>query len=204
MQPLFQKLACLSILSLAVACGRYEPGDYTSTGGTGQTGGSHSSGNSTDKNDASDPTTDCPADTDGSRTKLPFAIVEIGLGPDGFIEFLNPGDEVANVLDFELHGAATWSIPEDISGHQRLLFDAVLDTSGELALLSDKGVLTQYVCWGQQPPTNHQNEAVAKGLWSASAQCVETPEDGQSLHLTGNGRSPLDWKPGPPNPSECL
>lgn len=202
MQLHLRKTLCLSVLALAVGCGRYEPGDYTSTGGTGQTGGSQSDPDKTDGGGFDD-TADCPRDTDGSRTPLAFAIVEIGLGEDGFIELLNPKDVPANVFEFELQGSAEWAIPEDFAANERLILNAVLDTSGELAIRSNKGALLQYVCWGQQPPTNSQNEAVAIGLWSESGLCVLPPESGQSLHLTGTGTSSTDWTAAKPTPSNC-
>lgn len=197
----FTKIVHASLLALVLACGRYEPGEYTSGGGTGQSGGSQSKGDA-NNDDEKDETVDCVADSDGSGTDLPFAIVEIGLGEEGFIEAANLADGSLYLFGTHIEGSQDQAIPRDVARRQRFLFDASLDASGELVLRGDEDAMLQYVCWGQHSPTPAQNEAITEGFWSSSL-CVETPPSGQSLHLTGAGTSPSHWKARKPTPSKC-
>lgn len=191
---------CLSLIAFTVACGgRWEPGDYTEPGEANELGVGGSNGNG-----GGSANSKCRADSDGSRATLPFAIVEIKVGPSGFIEVLNTRGEPLSLSGTYISGSTLQALPESVVGKQRLLFPASdLQSTGELFVRTSGGTLLQYVCWGQQPPSATQVIAGQARMWDSKGGCASAPGAGQSLHLTGAGTKIADWKLGTPTPSSC-
>lgn len=204
LQRNLQVTVWLSILALAASCGRYQPGEYTGGDGLGASGSSQSTPDKDDEDEQENEAPDCRKDWDGSRSELPFAIVEIGLGEDGYVEVANTLDEPLYVFSTNVGGQTTHTVvSQEFPINGRFLVDFPFETSGELFLVTEDDDLIQYACWGQQPVTDKQNEAVALGLWTTSGVCIQTPASGKSLHLTGAGFRPADWTAATPTPSSC-
>lgn len=202
MRSSIARQALLVTLVASVACGRWEPGDYTSGGNTNLPGGTQTPGQGGGEGETPNPQAPCPTDPDGVDTFLPLTLAEMRFGESGFLEFVNRSDPESDLPLEEITIVGTLDV--DLSGTlkhgHRLVTKGALPLSGELAIELN-GSLLQYVCWGQQPPSTLQNEAILATVWTGP--CVIPPSTALSVHLRGLGRVAGDWVAGTPTPNHC-
>jgi hypothetical protein len=154
---------------------------------------------------------------DGAPSKAPIRINELLLNPRGGVEFRQKIEFLNDTTrDFDASGYtirfddAEWAFPDGAivpAGRFAVLHlglagesggmdfyapevSAVDPMNGGMALISPKGVVSDYVQWGDG--SELEELAVAEGQWLAGTSCVP-PVEGASLSFVGDGNLATDF-----------